>query len=94
MIFISVQVVVGLGKPLVPWIIIEIRSEQSVCELFTTLQAGFFDCQCVPVTDVLKKATLLCMYVGSKVEQLMITSSSQSIKFLVDVIIIITSLPH
>ena len=73
----SVQVVVGLGKPLVPWTIIEIQSERSFCELFTALQTRFFDC--VPVTDTLKKATLLCTYVGSKVEQLMITSSSQSV---------------
>ena len=91
--FVSVQVVVSLGKPLVPWTIIEIQSEQSFCELFTVLQAGFFDC--VNVTGALKKATLLRTYVG-KVEQLMITSSSQSvlnicsqfgiyIKFLVEV---------
>ena len=42
------------GKPLVSWTIIEIQGERSFCELFTALQAGFFDC--VPVTDALKKA--------------------------------------
>ena len=73
----SVQLVFRLGRPLVPWTIIEVQAEQSFNELFGALQAGQFDC--VPVSGELKDATLHQTYVGQKIELLMITSSTQSV---------------
>ena len=72
---VSVQVVIGLGKPIVPWTILEVDAKKTFNQLFTPLQAGVFDC--IEVTDILKRATPHQTYVGNKIEQLMVISSFQ-----------------
>jgi hypothetical protein len=75
---ISVVIVAGLGRPVLPWTIIEVQDgEKKFGELFVALQAGVFDC--VTVTSEMKEATLHLTYVGKSIEQLMVTSSTQSV---------------
>ena len=76
--YVSVLVTPGLGRPLVPWTIIQVSDEQRTFEgFFQSLQAGRLD---VPVTDDLKKAKLIRTSVGAKADTpLMVTSVSQTV---------------
>ena len=74
----SVLVALNLGRPLVPWTIVEVNGEdQTFLTLFEKLQAGCFDT--VEVCDDLKRAVLLRTFVGAKMETLMVASSGQSV---------------
>ena len=74
----SVLVALNLGRPLVPWTIVEVNGEdQTFLTLFEKLQAGYFDA--VEVCDDLKRAVLLQTFVGAKMETLMVASSGQSV---------------
>ena len=74
----SVLVALNLGRPLVPWTIVEVIGEdQTFLTLFEKLQAGCFDA--VEVCDDLKRAVLLRTFVGAKMETLMVASSGQSV---------------
>ena len=76
--FISVLVTGGLGRPLVPWSIIEVTDEEKTFEnVLQSMQAGRFEI--VVVSDDLKRATLKKASVGSKQESLMVTNNSQSV---------------
>lgn len=72
----SILVTVGLGRPTVPWSIIEVNDEEKTFEgLFESLQAGCFDV--VPVSDDLRRARLLKTFVGVKADSLMVASNTQ-----------------
>ena len=74
----SVLVALNLGRPLVPWTIVEVNGEdQTFLTLFEKLQAGCFDA--VEVCDDLKRAVLLRTFAGAKMETLMVASSGQSV---------------
>ena len=74
----SVLVALNLGRPLVPWTIVEVNGEdQTFLTLFEKLQARCFDA--VEVCDNLKRAVLLRTFVGAKMETLMVASSGQSV---------------
>ena len=74
----SVLVALNLGRPLVPWTIVEVNGEdQTFLTLFEKLQAGCFDA--VEVCDDFKRAVLLQTFVGAKMETLMVASSGQSV---------------
>ena len=74
----SVLVALNLGRPLVPWTIVEVNGEdQTFLTLFEKLQAGCFDA--VEVWDNLKRAVLLRTFVGAKMKTLMVASNGQSV---------------
>ena len=74
----SVQVVGNLGRPLVPWTIVEMNEQEcSFEQLFETIQSGCFDC--VTVSEDLKCAILQRSFVGSQNDALMVVSNSQSV---------------
>ena len=76
--YISCQITVNFGRPIVPWSIIELHHEGSTFQkLFKEVKAGYFDV--IPVSDELKRAKLLSTYVGVKKEALIKTSSSQCV---------------
>lgn len=54
----SMTITALLGRPIVPWSIIEVNDEDRTFEgLFETVKAGCFDV--VPVSDELRRARLL-----------------------------------
>ena len=66
----------GLGRPIVPWSIVEVNDEEKTFEgLFESLKAGCFDV--VPVSSDLRRAKLLKTFVGVKTDSLMIVSNAQ-----------------
>ena len=74
----SVNVSASLGRSVVPWTIIEVNEQRYTFEsLFTSIQAGRFDS--VVVSDDLKSAKLSRSLVGSKKDELMVTSNRQSV---------------
>ena len=76
--FLSVCVAVSLGRRLVSWTIIEIVGEDKTFEtLFNEIKAGKFDC--INIDDDLRRARLLKTLVGPDKDNLMTTSSTQSV---------------
>lgn len=76
--YLSVLVTCGLGRPIVPWSILEVSDEDKSFEnLLESLQAGCFDL--VEVSEDLKKAKLKKCLVGVKADSLMVASNSQSV---------------
>ncbi len=72
----TVQVVASLGRPIVPWSIIEANDEDlSFQRLFEEVGGGCF--QVVNVNEELKNCKLLKTYVGPKRDELMVISTSQ-----------------
>ena len=72
----TVQVVASLGRPLVPWSIIELNDEEvTFTVLFERIQAGSFDI--IEVSDDLKRAQLSRTFVGSKRDALMTIGNDQ-----------------
>ena len=70
LLLLTVQVVASLGRPLVPWSIIELNDEEvTFTVLFERIQAGSFDI--IEVSDDLKRAQLSRTFVGSKRDALM-----------------------
>lgn len=65
-----------LGRPVVPWSIIEVNDEDRTFEgLFDIVKAGYFDV--VTVSDELRRARLLKSFVGVKADSLMAASNTQ-----------------
>ena len=68
--FLTVQIVASLGRPLVPWSIVELNDEAiTFAQLFEKIQAGSFDI--IDVSDDLKRAKISRTFVGSKRDTLM-----------------------
>ena len=67
----TVQVVASLGRPLVPWSIIELNDEEvTFIQLFEKIQAGSFDI--IEVSDdSMKRAQVSRIFVGSNRDALM-----------------------
>ena len=77
--FISIQISKPLGRPIVPWSIVEVNdTDKTFLSLFEAIKGGSFDV--IPVTEELKTAILSQTYIGPKQDELMLVSSSQCVK--------------
>ena len=77
--FISVQVMASLGRPIVLWSILEINEDcLTFTSLFEAIKAGRFEV--ISMTEELQKSKLTKTFVGTKVDRLMATSSNQTLR--------------
>ena len=76
--YLSMCVLVALGRRLVQWTIIDIQGQDSTfLRLFNQVRAGKFEC--VEMTDELKRAAVSQVMVGSDKDKLMVTDANQSL---------------
>ena len=72
--FICVQVMASLGRPIVQWSILEIN-EDCLTFMFEAIKASHFEV--ISITEELKKSNLTETFVGTKTDGLMAMSNNQ-----------------
>jgi len=73
--YLSVQIIVVLGRVIVPWTIVDFHEENvTFSEFFCCIKAGQYN---VEVTDDLKRARLLKTFVGNKTDTLIVSGVDQ-----------------
>ena len=77
LIYVSIQIVT-FGRQLIPWNVVELCEEdQTFADLFCVIKAGQFNT--ILVSDDLKCARLIKIFVGNKPEALMVTAPNHRV---------------